>query len=580
MTTGRLWRLLALLFAFSLIAAACGSDSDEADGGEGQTQTQETAAPSDGGMDDDDMPDEEGDGGTSALGGAADDDVIERAVAGEEEPDEEMPDEEMPDEEMPDDEMPDEEFDRSTLEGIFAENAARRAATVKMLTEGINSGDYGIDENNMLRGPAGFEIDLNDCPADWSNTGGITGSQVRIGHTTAQSGTLAAYGAIANGWDNYLEWVNANEPIMVNGEPRELELLVKDDAYVAAQTIEFVDELIESENVFAILTLGSPNTFSVYDKINAECIPQPFVMTGHPAWGDPVNHPWTTGMQLSYSTEALLWGAWIRQNLADQLPVKVSGLVMDNDFGLSYEAGFAQWADANPDVVSEFHPIRHDPAAPTITNPMTTIRADNPDVFISMTAGAPCVQAITEAGANGLIEDIAERGGALFTPSVCKAVANYMAPAGDAADGWWIVGGGAKDTTDPTYEDEPFVKWLNENLAAGDLDPKNSLNGTGYWYGYTYVEALRIAAELPGGLNRTNFMLAVRSLSIYHPLMLDGIETELNGAQDAYFVEGSDFSQFDATAQSWNIIGDVVDVNGSSSNCAWGKDEEGKAGCR
>ena len=55
-------------------------------------------------------------------------------------------------------------------------------------------------------------------------------------------------------------------------------------------------------------TLGSPNTMKTYDKLNQRCIPQPLSMTGHPAWGDPVNHPWTTGLQLAYNTEAVLWG--------------------------------------------------------------------------------------------------------------------------------------------------------------------------------------------------------------------------------------------------------------------------------
>ena len=162
---------------------------------------------------------------------------------------------------------------------------------------------------------------MSSCPDDWSDTTGITDSQVRIGHTTAQSGNLAACGDIAYGWENYFNWINENGPILVSGSPRDLVLVVKDDGYVAAQTIEFVDELIEAENVFSILTLGSPNTLAVYDKINEECIPQPFVMTGHPAWGDPVNHPWTTGLQMSYSTESILWGAWIKENLADLLAV-------------------------------------------------------------------------------------------------------------------------------------------------------------------------------------------------------------------------------------------------------------------
>ena len=554
MTKRRIWRLLALLFAFSLIAAACGGDDDGdgADAGAGETET--TAAPSDedmadddGDMADEDMADDDGD--------MADEDMADD--------DGDMADD---DSDMADDDMA-AEADRSTLEGIFAENDQRRAATVAMLSEGLESGEFGVGSDGILRGPAGFEIDMNGCPEDWSNTHGITADEIRIGHTTVQSGTLAAYGAIGFGWANYNDWVNENDPIMVGGSPRNLTLIVRDDGYQSNLTIDFVNELIESENVFSILTLGSPNTLAVYDQLNDECIPQPFVMTGHPAWGDPINHPWTTGLQLSYSLEADLWGAWIETNLADRLPVTVAALVMDNDFGLAYELGFEDWIHRNPGVVGDFVPQRVDPAQPTFTNQMTTLQAADPDVLISMTAGAPCVSVIQEAGANGLVEDIQDRGGALFTPSVCKAVANYMAPPGDASDGWWIVGGGAKDTTDPTYTGEPFITWLNANLEAGGLDPSNSLNGVGYFYGYPYVEALRVAADLPGGLTRTNFILAVRSLSIYHPLLFDGIAAEFNGAEDAYFIEGTDFSQFDVESQSWVVVGDPIDFNGQSPLC-------------
>ena len=564
MTKRRMWRLLALLFAFSLVAAACGGDDGDDSGGASETETETTAASSDDdAMDDEEMMDDEEEE-QSSLGGAASEEDIEAAVSGED--DEEESDEEMMDEE----EMM---FDRSTLEGIFEEAAARRAKTVAELTAAMESGEYGVGDDGVLRGPEGFEIDVSACPDDWSNTTGITDSQIRIGHTTAQSGNLAAYGNIAYGWENYFDWLNENDPIMVSGAPRELTLIIKDDAYVAAQTIEFVDELIEAENVFSILTLGSPNTLAVYDKLNEECIPQPFVMTGHPAWGDPVNHPWTTGMQMSYSTESILWGAWIKENLADLLPVKVAGLVMDNDFGLAYELGFEEWAHANPDVVSEFVPVRHDPAAPTLTNEVTTIAAGSPDVFISMTAGNPCLLAIQEVDNSGLLDDLS----VAFTPSVCKAVAAYMAPAGDSADDWWIVGGGVKDSTDPKHVDEPFISFLRAELADRGLDPEISLLGTGYYFAYPHTEAIRVAVELPGGLTRTNFILAARSLDIYHPLLLDGINFAADGAVDGYYIEGSDFSQYDAAEQTWDIVGDIVDVNGGSPNCAWDKDN---GGCR
>ncbi len=54
-----------------------------------------------------------------------------------------------------------------------------------------------------------------------------------------------------------------------------------------------------------------------YDKINQRCVPHPFAVTGHPAWGDPVNHPWTTGVLFAYNTEAVLWGSFITQHFEE-----------------------------------------------------------------------------------------------------------------------------------------------------------------------------------------------------------------------------------------------------------------------
>ena len=562
LSKNRLLRLLALLFAFSLVAAACGGGDDVA---ETETETAEDAA------DGEDMAVEDmADGEDTAAdepeeeAGGLSQDVIEQASDEEDAADgEDMTEaEEMM------------EFDRSTIEGIFEEATFRRAKVVERITAHIESGEWGVGDDNILRGPEGFTIDLNECPEDWSNTEGITDSEIRLGQTGPQSGTLALYGNARLGWQTYLDHVNSVGGIA----DRNVVMKSYDDAYVAAQTIEFVDELIENDNVFAIHTLGSPNTLAVYDTLNAECIPQPFVWTGHPAWGDPEVHPWTTGSILSYSTEAVLWGNWIKENV-DNLPVVVAGLVMDNDFGLAYELGFEEYAHNNPDVVSEFVPVRHDPAAPTITNEVTTIAASDPDVYISMTAGNACLLAIQEVAASGLKEELS----AAFTPSVCKAPASWISPAGDDGDGWLIVGGGVKDTTDPALiGSDAFIDFIIESLEANDLDPTISMFGNGYMLGYPYVEALRIAAELPAsannpaGLNRANFILAVRAIDIHHPIFLDGITFAMNGNADAFPIEGTDFSQYDSSSHSW-IVSNVIDVNGASGNCVWDKDN---GGCR
>lgn len=522
MSMARMMRLVAILMALGLVAAACGGSDDDSSA-EGETEA-EADAGGGGGVDDDAARDAISESTTTSLAEGEGEDAA------------------------------------STIEDLEAQWAEARAAVIQR----IEDEGYGIGDDNVLRGPAGFEVDLNECPSNWTETEGIVDGTIKIGHTTALSGNLAAYGNIAAGMEAYFDYVNANGGI----DGLDIELIVKDDGYVATNTIELVDELLQSDKPFMINTLGSPNTLAVYDNLNEQCIPHPFVQTGHPAWGDPENHPWTSSAAgMSYATEAVLWGNWIRTNLADQLPVKVSALVMDNDFGLAYRDGFQNWADANPDVVAEFAPVPHDPAAATVTNEMTTVAASDAEVFISMTAGNPCLLAVQEAGNSGLTDGST----VLFAPSVCKDPSAYMIPAGEAADGWYIIGGGVKATTDPQYADDVYIQFLNDTLAAAGLDTSVGLYGAGFGqHAWPHVEALRIAAELEGGLNRSNLLIALRTIEGIHPAFLDGIVFSVNGNDDAYYIEGSDISIYDANEESWIQQGPAVDLNGSSPNCAWG----------
>ncbi len=544
-----LLRLLAVLFAFALVAAACGSSDDDDDSSSSASSSSESADEAE--AEEAEEAEEEDTGGTLSQ------DAIEKAVSGED------------DGEAEEEVASDCPSDRSNVEGIFAEADCNRDAIIAAITAKMEAGEWGVNSDNHLIGPSGMDVDLNACPSDWDDHAGLTDDQLRFGQTTVQSGNLAAYGNLSLGMQIWFDYIDSLD--VLSG--RDIEFIIKDDGYVAAQTIEYVDELIESANIHLIQGLGSPNGLAVYDKINEECIPHPFYLSGHPAWGDPELHPWTTSYQMSYSTEAVLWGTWIKVNLADELPVKVAGLVMDNDFGLAYEMGFEAYVEKNPDVVAEYLPVRHDPAAPTLTNEVTTIAAFDPDVFISMTAGNPCLLAIQEVEASGLYERLS----AAFTPSVCKGIAAYMAPAGMAANDYWIVGGGAKDTTDSGKMKEPFIAFARDLISDAGEDPGISLTGEGVFRGYAFTEAFRIADALPGGMSRTNLMLALRNFKIYHPGLLDGLVTELKGNSDAYFVEGSEYSKFDAENQTWVMVGDVVDANGGTPNCRWDK---ANGGCR
>jgi branched-chain amino acid transport system substrate-binding protein len=428
-------------------------------------------------------------------------------------------------------------------------------------------------DGTKVTGPEGFTIDLTKCPAGWSETEGLTDTTIKIGHTAPLSGTAADFGNGSRAMDVAFTYYSDQGVFTdkATGTTRRINLITKDDGYDSARTIPLVDELIDSDKVFAVMTTGSPTTLKVYDKLNQRCIPHPLGgITGHPAWADPVNHPWTTGLQLAYSTEAILWGAFVEQHLAD-LPEKVTiaSLVTSNDYGKAYDSSFKAYLAQSPDkdrfsYVNELIDIN----APTVTDPMTTLASKQPDVFILMGGATQCTQVAQEAEQNGM-RDHAKY---LITNQNCKG---YMTKAkvggdGSVSNGWWIMGGGVRDLGSTAEDGNPYIQWARQTLAASGIDYHASANfGLGFEYAFPIVQALRIAGELDGGLTRTNLMLALRTMDMTNPMLLPGVQFNLDGNKDGYFIEGSDISQFDSAKQQWVQQGPVIDLSGQSQNCAF-----------
>ena len=82
----------------------------------------------------------------------------------------------------------------TTLEGWQELWASERAAVVAA----AEAEGWGLGEDGILVGPAGFTIDTNECPEGWNNDEGLDDGVITIGVTTAASGSLAVYGNIYN----------------------------------------------------------------------------------------------------------------------------------------------------------------------------------------------------------------------------------------------------------------------------------------------------------------------------------------------------------------------------------------------
>jgi branched-chain amino acid transport system substrate-binding protein len=452
--------------------------------------------------------------------------------------------------------------------------AKQREAVVKRIKD---NGWGKSADGKTLTGPGGWTVDLTKCPAGWSDTEGLTDTTIKIGQSIPLSGTYADYGNLAKGIQFLFDHYNAQGLFKDStGKTRNVTYRATDDGYDPARTIPNIDEFLDSDKSFAVWTLGSPPTFKTYDKVNQRCVPQPFSMTAHPAFGDPVNYPWTTGaVQLTYAMEGLLWATWIEEHL-DEFPtdrkVKVASLVQNNDFGKSYDASFRAALASSPALMERVDYVNEtiEASAPTVTDPMTTLAAEKPDVWISMLAGAQCTQIVVEAAQNGMKGTTKY----MFLPQGCAGSSfvgkDKIGGDGAAADGWYVVSPGIKDIKDPAFDNDSYIKWLREEMKAKGLDPMASpTQGSGVNYGFPAVQALAIAGQLPGGLTRSNYILAIRSIDMTSPMLLPGMKLRMDGLNDSYIVQAGVFQRWDAAKQTFVKDGNVVDLDGKEKNCPW-----------
>ncbi|MGD9750612.1 MAG: ABC transporter substrate-binding protein [Acidimicrobiia bacterium] len=451
--------------------------------------------------------------------------------------------------------------------------ATERAAVV----DKIKKNKWGkTADGTKVVGPEGFTIDLTTCPAGWSDTEGLTDTEIKIGNPTALSGTAADFGNISKTTAAWFEYLGEKGAFTDSeGKNRKVNYIVRDDGYDATRTIPLVDELMDSEKSFLIQTLGTPGGLKVYDKLNERCIPHPFEISGSPAWGDPENHPWTSGSLLSYLTEAVIWGAFIDQHIdeltADGGKVRIAALVAESDFGAAYEGAMRSVIESSPNKDKiEFEFERLPITAPTITDAMTTLASKNPNIFITMTGAVQCTQIINEIANNGMDATLKYK----FMSSVCKSSAyvgkDKVGGDGSQSNGWYIVGGGQKDIVTAAGQGDAFSKWAIDFLAEAGHDAKLSSNfGNGFYQAWMLSQTLQIAGELDGGLTRTNFITAMRAFEGTSPVHLDGIKINLNGNADGYPLEGSDLSVYDSAKQAWVVQGDIIELSGKSPNCAW-----------
>ena len=250
-----------------------------------------------------------------------------------------------------------------------------------------------------------------------------------------------------------------------------------------------------------------------------------------PGWGDPVNHPWTTGRRALLQHRGACCGARSSSSTSTSSPTARSRSPrwsMNNDFGKVYDRRFKALpgAVARTRTTSSYITEKIEPSAPDGHRPDDDARPPSkPDVFIAMLAGTPCTQVVTEAAQNGMKED-----DQVQVP-VVGVQGHHALTAGRGRRRLRRLVGGrrrSQDMASPAFDNDPWVavRPRLRSTAAGydykswaDHQPGDRSSGG-------CAQAMLIAGQLNGGLTRSNLHLAMRSMDMTNPQLLPGIQLQ------------------------------------------------------
>jgi branched-chain amino acid transport system substrate-binding protein len=370
---------------------------------------------------------------------------------------------------------------------------------------------------------------------------GVSETEIRIGNTMAYSGNSAPYGVTGISEASYFNKINREGGI--NG--RKINFLSRDDALIAAKTVELTRQLVERDDVLVMFSiLGSATNHAVRAYLNQRRIPQLFCASAAGLWGDYEHWPWTIGWAPSYFIEAHGFAALIRR---ERPRGKIAVLHENTDLGRDAIAGLrdALGPDYARMVIAD---ATYDPPDPTIDSQIVSLFGSGADIFINISTAKFAAMAIRK------VYEIGWRPLHLLT-ATSNSVAAVLAPAGLEHAKGIVSTSYMKDPTDPQWQDDPGTKewraWMasyNDRVSADDFSTVG-----GYSYAQTLVEVLRRCGD---DLSRANVMKQATSLQhVKLPMLLPGIEIN-TGPRNYHPIRQLHMMRFDGTR--WVLFGNLV----------------------
>jgi branched-chain amino acid transport system substrate-binding protein len=164
------------------------------------------------------------------------------------------------------------------------------------------------------------------APATPSGPPGITADTIKLGSWGPLSGPAASWGVVLHGMNAYFKHINDSGGI----HGRKIQFIYRDDQYSPAKTPAVVRELVEKEQVFAIVGgIGTANGRAVADYLEEKGVPFFTPSSGDKFWSEGGKKNVYTVFP-KYVSEAEILGDYVGRELKAK---KVGVLYQDDDFG-------------------------------------------------------------------------------------------------------------------------------------------------------------------------------------------------------------------------------------------------------
>lgn len=313
---------------------------------------------------------------------------------------------------------------------------------------------------------------------------GITDSEIRIGASIPLSGPLAFNDAIAGGAEAYFESVNASGGI----DGRMISFNLLDDAYDPSRTASNARQLVERDEVFALMVYGGP-AMAIRDYLEEKEVPQ-IAFAGN----EPFNNTEAFGYSRSIWPDVRLeFGIATLQILEENPDAKIGIFGINNDFTISVVDGveLALKGEGKEDQLVAVE--RFEQNATDLSGQINKLRADGVDVLIT-TFGGPLSKAIEYTRQIGWEAPIYNYSNSTSKLTLIDILAPEATETGLRTVRWF------NDPADPALADDPGMIHFREVIDEfGDgVSADDALTMNGYIAAEAVVAALR-NMEAPTG---------------------------------------------------------------------------------